>query len=94
MAGRVDRLALVAGLLVLFVAAPALTRRERTIATTLPTVTVGQVVLHVLMSQAAPGSTAAVSAGDPAAVPMPASHAGSPGLGVLLMRAVAVLVTS
>ncbi|MGP4030169.1 hypothetical protein [Actinomadura sp. 3N407] len=95
--GGVDRLALVAGFLAMFVPALVLTRRERTIATILPAVAAGQVVMHVLLSQAAPGHAMVAPGADPvgqAAMTMPAGHGGSSGLGMLLMHAVAVLVTS
>jgi hypothetical protein len=95
--GQVDRLALAAGFLLMFLPALALTRRERTLATILPAVAVGQVVLHILLSQAAPGHAMVMPAtgtAGQAGMTMPAAHEGSPGLGMLLTHAVAALVTS
>ncbi|WP_067449761.1 hypothetical protein [Actinomadura macra] len=93
--GHVHRVALVTGFLTVFVPALALTRRERTIATILPAVAVCQVVLHVMLSRSSEGHAMAMPAAGPGDQPMMAdAHGGSPGLGMLLMHAVAVLVTS
>lgn len=95
--GRVDRLALVAAFLLILVPALALTRRERTFATILPAVAVGQVALHVLFAQTVPGHAMVMPAADPAGhagMETPAAHGGSSGLAMLLMHTVAVLVTS
>jgi hypothetical protein len=96
--GCVDRLTLLAGFVLTFMPALALTRRERTIATILPAVAVCQVLLHVLLSQASAGhAMPPMPAGADAAYPsadMQGVHDGTSGLGMLLMHAVAVLVTS
>ncbi|QXJ20955.1 hypothetical protein AGRA3207_001757 [Actinomadura graeca] len=93
--GHVHRLALIAGFLAVLAPALALTRRERTIATILPAVAVCQVVLHVVLSQASAGHTMPHTgpAGE-ATMAMAGAHGGSSGTGMLLMHAVAVLVTS
>lgn len=93
--GAADRSALLAGLLVIFPAALALTGRERTIASILPAVAGSQVLLHVLLSQAAPPHTVVHrSALMRDGTTMPLHHDGSPGLGMLLTHTVAVLVTA
>jgi hypothetical protein len=100
--GWVDRRTLLAGFALTFVPALAMTRRERTIATILPAVALCQVVLHALLSQAGAAhpmpSIPAVAHVPHAAHPgagMPELPGGPPfGPGMLLMHAVAVLVTS
>lgn len=93
--GAMNRPALLVGFAITFLPALVLTRREHTFGTILPAVAACQVVLHTLLSQTSPGHPAPplpVSAAQD--LSMPASHGGSPGLDMLLMHAVAVLVTS
>ncbi|SEG76120.1 hypothetical protein SAMN04489712_111125 [Thermomonospora echinospora] len=94
--GSLDRSAVLTGFLVIVVPALALTGRERTLASILPATAVSQVVLHVLLTKAqgaapAPAAPAAPMGG---AAGMEAMEHGTPGLGMLLMHAVSVLVTS
>lgn len=90
--GTVPRWALLAGFAVMFAVALALSGRERTTATILPAVAFCQVVLHILLSQAAEAAPPPDAVAQTAA--MQGSHGGSPTLGMLLMHAVAILVTS
>ncbi|RKS76716.1 hypothetical protein BZB76_2074 [Actinomadura pelletieri DSM 43383] len=95
--GRLDRSAVGIGFLVMLALALVATRRERTIATILPTVAAAQAVLHFALSQSGTGHSAAVPAAEAStamSMPMPEPHDGSGGLAMLLMHAVAVLVTS
>ncbi|RAY17097.1 hypothetical protein DPM19_02750 [Actinomadura craniellae] len=88
--GAVDRTAVAAGFAVLLVPALALTRRERTLGAIVPALGLSQVFLHVLLSRAGAGAGAAGAAAQAGA----AHHSGTPGLDMLLMHAVAVLVTA
>ncbi|MCP9951265.1 MFS transporter [Actinomadura madurae] len=94
--GSVGRLALPVCFAVTFVPALALTRRERTLATILPAVAVCQTVLHTLLAQMSPGHAMPAGAGAAPhmAGEMQGMHGESSGFGMLLMHAVAVLVTS
>ncbi|WP_433227207.1 hypothetical protein [Actinomadura formosensis] len=102
--GTVEPLILVACFVMMFVPALALTHREHSIVTILPAVASCQVVLHLVLSRCcvmhgmstAPDTVAAHGAlpGEMAAHGMPAEADGSPGFSMLLMHAVAVLVTS
>ncbi|GAA2086907.1 hypothetical protein [Actinomadura alba] len=90
------RPALLVAFVAIFLIALALTGREHTVATILPAVGVCQVVLHVLLSWLSPmpamepllhvATGGQVSAMD--------GHGGFPGLSMLLMHAVAGLVTA
>ncbi|MFC5745383.1 hypothetical protein [Actinomadura rugatobispora] len=93
--GKVAPSLLTAGFVLMFVPALMLTRRERTIGEILPAVAICEVGLHLLLSRCcAPQGTAA--AADAAASHGTAVHDadGSSGFGMLLMHAVAVLITS
>ena len=92
--GSVDRLALLAAFVMLMAPAVALSGRERTLGTILPAVAVSQVVLHLLLSQAAPAHSATHSMAAMAGMAAQDCPDASPGLGMLLMHAVAVLITS
>jgi hypothetical protein len=94
--GSFDRSAMLTGFLIILVPALALTGRERTLASILPATAVSQIVLHVLLSAAhGPGPAAAVPAAPMGGgAGMEAMEHGAPGLGMLLMHAVGVLVTS
>lgn len=106
--GTVEPPILVACFVMMFVPALALTHREHSIVTILPAVAFCQVVLHLVLSRycfihgmstapaAAPDIVAAHGAlpGGMAAHGMPAEADGSSGFSMLLMHAVAVLITS
>ncbi|WP_344588408.1 MFS transporter [Actinomadura vinacea] len=88
--GSLARTATLAGFLLVLVPALALTGRERTLASILPATALSQIVLHVLLTEAGgPGSSADAITGTGEM-----HHGGVPGLGMLLMHAVSVLVTS
>jgi hypothetical protein len=94
--GSFDRSAVLTGFVIILVPALALTGRERTLASILPATAVAQIVLHLLLSAThgagpAPAAPAAPMGG---AQGMEAMEHGPPGLGMLLMHAVSVLVTS
>ncbi|WUH98772.1 hypothetical protein OHR68_35535 [Spirillospora sp. NBC_00431] len=94
--GAFDRSAALTGFLLVLGPAVALTGRERSLASIVPATAVAQIVLHVLLVRAAAGHPAMaarpdVAAGGPADV---THHGGVPGMGMLLMHAVSVLVTS
>jgi hypothetical protein len=91
--GSLDRSAVLTGFLVIVVPALALTGRERTLASILPATAVSQIVLHVLLTTAQ-GAAPAPAAPMGGAAGMEAMDHGTPGLGMLLMHAVSVLVTS
>jgi hypothetical protein len=94
--GGLDRSASLVGFLLVLGPALALTGRERTFASIVPATAASQVVLHILLMRAAghplvaarPDTVAMDGGGEPMA------HSGVPGLGMLLMHAVSVLVTS
>lgn len=88
--GSVAPAPLAAGFLALLVPALAFTGRERTIGGIMPALGASQVFWHLLLSQAAPDQAESV----PTAAALAAHHAGPPGSGMLLMHAVAVLVTA
>ncbi|MFI6922744.1 hypothetical protein ACIBIZ_22575 [Nonomuraea spiralis] len=87
--GCFDPKALLAGFLLVLAPALALTGRERTLAAIVPATGASQVVLHVLLS-----------VGGDHPEPPPAAElghlhdAGAPGLGMLLVHAASVLLTS
>ncbi|MFF5261719.1 hypothetical protein ACFY4C_22475 [Actinomadura viridis] len=95
--GTAHPLALVAGFLVLLGPALALTGCERSLTTILPAVGVSQVALHVLLTQTSPdhdmdaAPTLTVLADG---VPVQVHQHGSSGLVMVMMHAVAVLVTA
>jgi hypothetical protein len=96
--GKVAAPLLTAGFVAMFVPALPLTRRERSIGEILPAVALCEIALHLLLSRCcSPHGTTAVQD----AVPAAPSHGaaahdadGSSGFGMLLMHAVAVLITS
>ncbi|XVQ06288.1 MFS transporter [Spirillospora sp. CA-255316] len=89
--GSPDPVAALAGFLIVLVPALALTGRERTLASIVPATAVSQVVLHVLLTVAAGPNTSVDATAAPAG---DVHHGGTPGVGMLLMHAVSMLVTS
>lgn len=90
--GSVDPAAVLGGFLLMLLPALALTGRERTLGQIVPATALSQVILHLLLSR---------GAGEHAVAALPAMehlghqhHAGPPGVGMPLMHAVGVLVTS
>ncbi|WP_433436188.1 hypothetical protein [Nonomuraea sp. CA-141351] len=87
--GCFDPVAALSGFLLVLLPALALTGRERTLGGILPATALSQVILHVLLGQ---------SAAHHEMAPVPGMeqmhHDGSSSLGMLLMHAAGVLVTS
>lgn len=93
--GAFDRSAALTGFLLVLGPALALTGRERSLASIVPATAVSQVVLHVLLTSAADVPHAAAARPAPSMDAGDGMHHGEvPGLGMLLMHAVSVLVTS
>ncbi|TDB91929.1 hypothetical protein E1264_00220 [Actinomadura sp. KC216] len=91
--GAFDRSAALTGFLLVLGPALALTGRERSLASIIPATGVSQVVLHLLLTRTSGGQNAAVAPGMDV-LGDGTHHGGLPGLGMLLMHAVSVLVTS
>ncbi|MQY08416.1 hypothetical protein [Actinomadura macrotermitis] len=87
--------AVLAGFLLVLAPALALTGRERTLRSILPATALAQVLLHVLLGQAAGHHAMPAPPITVSPDPMGAMHyAGSPGPAMLLMHAVGVLVSA
>lgn len=92
--GMFSARAVLAGFLVIVVPAWVVTGRERTLGSILPATAASQVVLHVLMSQAVPHHQMTMADSAPVTDGMACGMGGSPTLGMLLMHALGILLTS
>ncbi|MFI7707777.1 hypothetical protein [Nonomuraea sp. NPDC049480] len=92
--GSFDPVSALKGFLLLLLPALALTGRERSLGSILPATALSQVILHVLLTQSANRQAMAHHVHTPGMDMSQFHDVSSPGLGMLVMHAAGVLVTS
>ncbi|MFD1544255.1 hypothetical protein [Nonomuraea guangzhouensis] len=92
--GCFDPLATLSGFLLILLPALALSGRERTLASILPATGSSQVILHVLLTQSCGRHAAAPLSAAPGMGEMSHLQTDSSGVGMLLVHAASVLLTS